>query len=131
MASTPTSPSFEDQTTGTDLNDIPTEEEERQTDTTTWSLPQRKKLQHMTEFHEEYQKIFKEKASLRTIMKNRISYMNPPMPNMVCREEMQNATLEKDIIIEYITDAQGRRVKETKTSSHKIQTRQRTCPPHT
>ena len=44
-------------------------------------------------------------------MKNRISHMNPPMPNMVCREEMQNATLEKDVI-EYITDAQGRRVKK-------------------
>ena len=54
----------------------------------------------MTEFHEEYQKVFKEKASLYTIMKNRISHMNPPMPNMVCREEMQNATLEKDVVIE-------------------------------
>ena len=40
--------------------------------------------------------------------------MNPPMPNMVCREEMQNATLEKDVIIEYITDVQGRRVKKLK-----------------
>ena len=114
MASTSTSPSFEDCTSGTDLNDIPTEEEEKQTDTTTWSITQRKKLQHMTEFHEEYQRIFKEKASLHTIMKNRISHMNPPMPNMVCREEMQNATLEKDIFIEYITDAQGRRVKKLK-----------------
>ena len=96
------------------LNDIPTKEEEKQTDTSTWSITQRKKLQHMTEFHEEYQRIFKERASLRTIMKNIILHMNPPMPNIVCREEMQNATLEKDIIIEYITDAQGRRVKKLK-----------------
>ena len=66
----------------------------------------------MTEFHEEYQRVLKERASLHTIMKNRISHMNPPMPNMVCREEMQNATLEKDVVIEYITDVQGRRVKK-------------------
>ena len=68
----------------------------------------------MTEFHEEYQKVFGERASICTIIKNRISHMNPPMPNMVCREEMQNATLENDIIIEYITDAQGRKVKKLK-----------------
>ena len=112
MASTSTSPSFEDHTSEMDLNDILTEEEERQTDTSTWSVTKCKKLQHMTEFHEEYQRVFKERASLHTIMKNRISHMNPPIPNMVCREEMQNATLEKDIVIEYITDAQGRRVKK-------------------
>ena len=68
----------------------------------------------MTEFHEEYQRVFGERASIHTIMKNRISHMNPPMPNMVCREEMQNATIENDVIIEYITDAQGRRVKKLK-----------------
>ena len=112
MASASTSPSFEDHTSEMDLNDIPTEEEERQTNISTWSITKCKKLQHMTEFHEEYQRVFKERASLCTIMKNRISHMNPPMPNMVCREEMQNATLEKDVVIEYITDAQGRRVKK-------------------
>ena len=112
MASTSTSPSFEDHASETDLNDVPTEEEERQTDTSVWPINKHKKLQHMTEFHEEYQRVFKERASLHTIMKNRISHMNPPMPNMVCREEMQNATLEKDVVIEYITDAQGRRVKK-------------------
>ena len=79
MASASTSPSFEDHTSGTDLNDIPTEEE-RQIDTTTWSTTKHKKLQHMTEFHKEYQRVFKERASLHTIMKNRISHMNPPMP---------------------------------------------------
>ena len=32
----------------------------------------------------------------------------------VCKEEMQNATIENDVIIEYITDAQGRKVKKLK-----------------
>ena len=40
--------------------------------------------------------------------------MNPPMPDVVCKEEMQNATLENDVIIEYITDSQGRKVKKLK-----------------
>ena len=113
MASNSTSSFSEDHTSGTDLSDIPTKEE-RRINTTTWSIPERKKLQHMIEFHEEYQRVFGEKASLRTIMKNRISHMNPPMPNMVCREEMQNATIENDVIIEYITDAQRRKVKKLK-----------------
>ena len=63
-----------------------------------------KKLQHMTEFHEEYQCVFGKKASIWTIMKNRISHMNPPMPESICREEMQSATPDNDVIIEYITD---------------------------
>ena len=40
--------------------------------------------------------------------------MNPPMPDSVCREEMQNATPDNNVIIEYITDAQGRKVKKLK-----------------
>ena len=68
----------------------------------------------MVEFHEEYQRVFGEKASIRTIMKNRITHMNPPMPDSVCKEEMQNATLDNNVIIEYITDAQGRKVKKLK-----------------
>ena len=40
--------------------------------------------------------------------------MNHPMPDSVCKEEMQNATIENDVIIEYITDAQGRKVKKLK-----------------
>ena len=68
----------------------------------------------MAEFHEEYQHVFDEKASLCTIMKNRISHMNPPMPDSVCKEEMQNATIDNDVIVEYITDAQGRKVKKLK-----------------
>ena len=113
MASnSPSSPS-EDCMSGTDHSNIPTEEE-RQIDTTTWTIAKCKKLQHMGEFHEEYQQVFGEKASIRTIMKNRITHMNPPMPDVVCKEEMQNATLDNDIIIEYITDAQGRKIKKSK-----------------
>ena len=68
----------------------------------------------MSEFHEEYQWIFGEKISIHTIMKRRLSYMNPPMPDSVCEEEMQSATMENDVIIEYITDAQGRKIKKLK-----------------
>ena len=69
----------------------------------------------MTEFHEEYQRIFGGKASICTIMKKRISHMNPPMPDSVCKEEMQNATEDtNDVIIEYITDTQGRKIKKLK-----------------
>ena len=68
MASSSASSSSEDHTSGTDLSYIPTEEE-RQIDTSTWSITKCKKLQHMIDFHEEYQHIFREKASLLTIMK--------------------------------------------------------------
>ena len=37
------------------------------------------------------------------------------MPVSVCKEEMQNAALDNDVIIEYIMDAQGRKVKKIKT----------------
>ena len=41
--------------------------------------------------------------------------MNPPIPKSVCEEEMQNANLDtNEIIIEYITDAQGNKVKKLK-----------------
>ena len=73
----------------------------------------------MVEFHEEYQCVFGEKASICMIMQNRITHMNPPMPDSVCKEEMQNATIENDVIIEYITDAQGRKVKKLKPLSIK------------
>ena len=37
------------------------------------------------------------------------------MPDSVCKEEMQSATVDtNDIIIEYITDAQGRKIKKLK-----------------
>ena len=66
----------------------------------------------MAKFHEEYQQIFGERASIHAIIKKRISHMNPPMPDSVCKEEMQIAPIENDVIIEYITDAQGRKVKK-------------------
>ena len=88
------SPSEDSQSSsGTDLNIINTEDE-MHIDTTNWMPAKRKKLQHMTKFHEEYQQIFGERASILTIMKRRISHMNCPMPDSVCKEEMQNATVD-------------------------------------
>ena len=113
MASNSNSSPSEDISSGTNLSNIHTEDEE-QVNTTDWTPSKQKKLQHMVEFHEEYQCVFGEKASIHTIMKNRISHMNPPMPNSVCKEEMQSATVDNDVIVEYITDAQGRKVKKLK-----------------
>ena len=113
MASHSASSPSEDNTSGMDLSIIPTEDE-KQIDTTAWTIAKCKKLQHMVEFHEEYQRVFGEKASIHTIVKNRITHMNPPMPDVVCKEEMQNATLDNDVIIEYITDVQGRKIKKLK-----------------
>ena len=109
------SPSEDNQSSsGTDLNIINTEDE-MHIDTTNWTPAKRKKLQHMTKFHEEYQQVFGERASIHTIMKRRISHMNPPMPDSACKEEMQSATIDtNDVIIEYITDAQGRKIKKLK-----------------
>ena len=98
----------------TDLS-IDNTEDEMHTDLSNWTFAERKRLQHMTEFHEEYQRVFGEKASICTIMKRRISHMNPPIPKSVCEEEMQNANLDtSEVIIEYITDAQGNKVKKLK-----------------
>ena len=48
-------------------------------------------------------------------MKRGISHMNTPMPKAVCEEEMQNAQLDNnEVIIEYITDTQGNKVKKLK-----------------
>ena len=86
-----------------------------QTDTSNWTLAEKKRLQHMTDFHEEFQQVFGEQASLCTIIKRRISYMNPPIPKSVCEEEMQNASLDNnEVIVEYITDAQGNKIKKLK-----------------
>ena len=99
-------------TSGTDLEEINTDDE-RSTDISTWSDKKRKKLQHMTEFHQEYQRVFGDRASLRTIVRKRISHMNPPVPTSVCKEEMQNTETD-DVIVEYITDSKGNRVKKLK-----------------
>ena len=76
MASNSNLSPSEDNTSGTDLSIIHTEDE-KQLDTTDWMPAKCKKLQHMVEFHEEYQCVFGEKASICTIMKNRITHMNP------------------------------------------------------
>ena len=101
----------EDISSGTNLSDTLSENEE-QIDTTNWTPAKCKKLQHMIDFHGEYQQKFGEKASIRTMIKNRISHMNPSMPESVCQEEMQSATQDTDVVIEYITDVQGRKIKK-------------------
>ena len=69
----------------------------------------------MTEFYEEYQCVFGKQASPHTIMKCRISYMNPPIPKSVCEGEMQNANLDTgEVTIKYMTDAQGNKIKKLK-----------------
>ena len=86
-------------------------EDELHANTSTW-FPANKKLQHMTEFHQEYQYIFGEGASIQTIMKRRISHMNPPMTNSICEEEMQSAHSDNNEgIIEYMTNAHGNKIK--------------------
>ena len=59
---------MEKKTSSTDLEEINTDEE-RATDISKWSDKKCKKLQHMTEFHQEYQRVFSNRASLRTIIK--------------------------------------------------------------
>ena len=114
FVSNPPPPEDNPSSLGTDLSIVNTEDE-MHIDTTKWTPAKWKKLQHMTEFHKEYQWIFGEKASIRTLMKRRISHMNPPMPDSVCKEEMQSATIDNsDVVIEYITDAQGNKIKKLK-----------------
>ena len=99
-------------TSSTDLEEVNTEDE-LAIDTSTWSNKEHKKVQHMTEFHEEYQRVFCGRASLHTIIRKQISHMNPPIPSSVCKEEMQDADTN-EVIVEFITDAKGNRVKRLK-----------------
>ena len=101
-----------EETSSTDLEEINTEDE-LATDTSNWSNKECKKLQHMTEFHEEYQQVFGNRASLRTIIRKRISHMNPPIPSSICKEEMHDAE-SNEVIVEFITDSKGNRVKRLK-----------------
>ena len=101
-----------EETSSTDLEEINTDDE-RTTDISNWSDKERKKLQHMTEFHQEYKRVFGNRASLCSIIRKRISYMNPPIPSSVCEEEMQDAETN-EVIVEFITDSQGNRVKRLK-----------------
>ena len=90
-------------------------EDEIHADTSTWSPGNKKKLQHMTEFHQEYQCVFGEGGSIQTIMKRRISHMNPPMPKSIYEEEMQSTHLDNnEVIIKYMTDAHVNKVKKLK-----------------
>ena len=82
----PTSPLEDTQTSGTDLEEINTKDE-MNTDTSKWSEKEKKKLQHMTEFHEEYHRVFGNKASLCTIIRKRIAHMNPPILSSVCKKK--------------------------------------------
>ena len=59
---------MEEETASTDLEETNTDDE-KMTDISKWSNKERKKLQHMTEFHQEYQKVFGDRASLHTIIK--------------------------------------------------------------
>ena len=106
----------EDNRTDSDTNlSAVNTEDELHTDISTWTPAEKKKLQHMTEFHEEYQHVFSEKASIQTIMKRRISHMNPPIPKSVCEEEMQNAHLDtNEVSVEYMTNAHGNKIKRLK-----------------
>ena len=74
-------------------------EDEMNTDVSSWTDAERKKLQHMTEFQQEYQRVFGECASLHTIIKKRITHMNPPIPKSVCEEEMQNLDSNEVILM--------------------------------
>ena len=103
---------MEEETSSTDLEEINTDDE-RATDISKWSDKERKKLQHMTEFHQEYQRVFGNMASLHTIIRKRISHMNPPIPTSVCKEEMQDVETN-EVIVEFITDSKGNRVKRLK-----------------
>ena len=103
---------MEEETSSTDLAEINTDDE-RATDISKWSDKERKKLQHMTEFHQEYQRVFGDRASLHTIIRKRISHMNPPIPTSVCKEEMQDAETN-EVIVKFITDSKGNRVKRLK-----------------
>ena len=57
--------------------------------------------------------------------------MKPPMPKAVCEEEMQSAHLDNsEVIIEYMTNAQGNKIKKLKPIFIKSRTRQRTHLPY-
>ena len=59
--------------------------------------------------------MFGDKALLCTIIRKRIAHMNPPIPHSVCEEEMQDTNIDtKEVIIEYITDTHGNKVKKIK-----------------
>ena len=71
-------------------------DDEIHVNTSNWSHADKKRLQHMTEFHQEYQHIFGDRAS-------------------ICKEEMQSAHLiNSEVIIEYMTNTHGNKIKKLK-----------------
>ena len=116
IASQITTSADEDSRTDSDTNlSAENTKDKLNADTSTWIPADKRKLQHMTEFHEEYQCIFREGASIQTVMKRRISHMNPPMPKSVYEEEMQSTHLDSnEVIIEYMTNAYGNKIKKLK-----------------
>ena len=86
FVSNPSSSEDNQSSSGTDLSIINTEDE-KHINMTNWTPAKWKKLQHMSEFHEEYRQIFGRKASIHINMKRRISHMNPPMPYSVCKKK--------------------------------------------
>ena len=84
--SNPSSSEDNQSSTETDLSIINTEDE-KHIDTANWTPAQWKILQHMTKFHEEYQQIFGEKASIHTFMKQRMSHMNPLCLTLYARKK--------------------------------------------
>ena len=62
FVSNPSSSEDNQSSTGTDLSIINTDDE-KHIDKTNWTPAKWKKLQHMAKFHEEYQRIFGERAS--------------------------------------------------------------------
>ena len=80
MATTPitslkTTSADEDNRTNSDTNlSAENTKDELHANTNTWTPADKKKLQHMTEFHKEYQCIFREGASIQTIIKKNTPY---------------------------------------------------------
>ena len=54
--------------------------------------------------------------------------MNPPIPKSICEEEMQNASLDtNEVVVEYIIDAHGNKVKKLKPLLIKSKPDKRIC----
>ena len=85
---------MEEETSSTDLEEINTDDE-RATDISKRSDKERKKLQHMTEFHQEYQRVFGDRASLHTIIRKRISHMNPLYQHQYVKKKCKMQKLMK------------------------------------
>ena len=69
----------------------------------------------MTEFHQEYQCIFGEGSLHADHHEKKNNTYEPPMPKSVCEKEMQSAHLDNnEVIIEYMTNAEGNKIKKLK-----------------